>query len=150
MYILSNAWIIEQDKQGNQVLYKPNKDCPVYEELASFSRKTFGISDLIRQVLQDITGIKLAFIYGSVAKGEEKSKSDVDVLLIGNINYSEAINSLLGIENQIGRPINAKVFREEEIKNKILDNNSFIKDVINNKKLLLIGSENDFNKFKLQ
>ncbi len=148
LYILTNAGILEKNKQGNQLLYKPNKECPVYDELVSFSRKSFGISDLIRQVLQNIIGIKLAFIYGSIARVEEKSKSDVDVLLIGDVNYGEAISSLLSIEYQIGRPINAKVFKEEEIKNKILENNSFIHDVINNKKIFLIGNENDFEKIK--
>ena len=146
--LLTDVGVLIRTKQGNQAIFRANKNCPIYDEILGFARKTFGISDLIRQALDHINGIKFAFIYGSVAKGIEIALSDVDVLIIGDINYSEAMNSIFGVEEKIGRPINAKVFREEEIKNKILENNSFVKDVINNKKMFLIGSENEFEKLK--
>lgn len=147
--LLTKAGILLSSKQGNQTIFKANKQCPIYDELLGFARKTFGISGLIKQALADVEGIKVAFIYGSVAKGEEKSLSDVDVLLIGDVNYSDAMNSILGVEGKIGRPINAKVFREDEVKTKLAENSSFLTEVLKNKKLFLMGNQNDLEKLEL-
>lgn len=147
--LLTKSGILLSSKQGNQIIFKANEQCPIYDELLGFARKTFGISDLIKQALANIEGIKVAFIYGSVARGEEKSLSDVDVLMIGDVNYSEAMNSILAVEDRIGRPINAKVFREDEIKTKLVENSSFLNEVLKNKKLFLIGNQNDLEKLEL-
>lgn len=144
--LLSQVGILNKEYQGNQTIYSPNKESPIYDELLKISFKTFGIADLIRSALTDLKGIDFAFIYGSVARGQDNSKSDVDVMIIGSVDYTGAINALFDIDLKIKRTINPKIYKTEEFKRKAFENNSFIRDVLDNKKQFLIGEENEFKK----
>ena len=63
---MTSSGLLTMAKVGNQSHYQANPSSPVFKELVSISRKTFGIADLIRQALQGSgLSIEHAFIYGS-------------------------------------------------------------------------------------
>lgn len=146
LLLLSQVGILNKEYQGNQTLYSPNQESPIFDELLNLSHKTFGIADLIRSALSEVKGIEFGFIYGSIASGEDRSRSDVDVMLIGSVDYTEAINALFELDLRIGRAINPKIYKTSEFKQKIAQENSFIKDVLSHKKQFLIGEEHEFEK----
>ena len=50
--------------------YSANRDCPVFEELASILRKTSGLVDVLAAALSPVKNrIILAFVFGSLARG---------------------------------------------------------------------------------
>jgi DNA-binding transcriptional ArsR family regulator len=49
---LTDAGIIIREVQGRQVYYRANARCPIFDELKSIVRKTFGVADVIRQSLR--------------------------------------------------------------------------------------------------
>jgi predicted nucleotidyltransferase len=103
--------------------------------------KTIGIEHTLREGLKGIKRIGIGIIYGSVASGEDTGNSDVDVLLIGNPDMDDLVNTIQGIEKQVGRDINYVLYTPEEYGLKKKAENTFIMDVLRNPKIYIIGSE---------
>lgn len=144
---LAKVGILERKARGNQLLYRANRSCPIYTELSGIFRKTSGLADVIIQALIPYSDqIEVAFVYGSVARGQEVSSSDVDIILIGPISFSSAVKLLYPIQKDLGREINPKVFSKKEWRVHAHDNNPFLVDVMSNPKIFLIGNEHDLGK----
>jgi predicted nucleotidyltransferase len=130
-------------RKGNSIYYFLNKSYPLFDELKSIVFKTIGIRGLLREMLSKIKGIEVAFIYGSFAKREETAKSDIDLLIIGEIDDSGLIRRINKLEERLKREINYSVFRRDEFKQKMKEKDSFVIDLLKNPKLFLIGYPND-------
>jgi len=139
------AGILTLTKIGNQHHYQANPECPIYEELLSIVRKTFGIADVVRNALVPIKdSIAFAFVYGSIAKGTEKAKSDIDLMLIGNkLNYGDVMDLLIPVEGKLGRPVNPSIYTAKQIRDKLKSKNSFISRVLKQDKLWIKGGQDD-------
>lgn len=144
------AGILTLTRIGNQHHYQANPECPIYEELLSIVRKTFGIVDVISSVLDELDSqIEFAFIYGSIAKGGETASSDIDLLLIGkNLIYGDMMELLIPVEGKLGRTINPTIYTMSQIKKRLRDKNPFLTKVMKQPKLWVKGSENDIKKFR--
>ena len=142
------AGILTLTKVGNQHHYQANLKCPVYEELASIVRKTFGVVDVIRAALMPVQEqIDFAFIYGSLAKGTEISQSDIDVMIVTDTLAYVDVMSLLGdAEESLGRAVNPSIYNLEQIRNKLTTKNAFISRVMEQPKLWIKGDDNDIGK----
>jgi len=143
---MTQAGLLTVKRIGNQTHYQANPASPVYDELISISRKTFGLADIIRQAFQSDNSflandsIQYAFIYGSIAKVEETAQSDIDLMIIGDdLAYTDMMNLLIPIEKELQRPINPSIYTLEDFKNKLNEKNSFITRVLEQEKINVIG-----------
>jgi predicted nucleotidyltransferase len=144
---LAQAGILLRTEQGKQVYYTANRECPVFEELASILRKTAGLSDVIAQRLAPVAEkLRVAVIFGSVARGTERASSDVDVLLVGNISFAEAVRLLHPAQAVIGREINPKVYNPKEWQAKLQAGSAFVREIVAKPKIFLIGNHHDLAK----
>lgn len=144
---LAHAGLLNRERVGNQLRYGANRQCPIFEELASILRKTSGLADVLLDAIMPLAKrIKVALIFGSVARGEERTGSDVDILLIGDIGFAETVRALHATQNKIGREINPVVMPQEEFRRKVLEGDGFLRDVITKEKLFLIGDEDELGK----
>lgn len=144
---LAEAGILESETRGNQRLYRANKHCPIFTELAGIFRKTSGLADIIAQALIPCSArIEVAFVYGSVASGKEIASSDIDLILIGSISFSEAVKQLYPTQTDLAREINPKVFSVKEWQAQTHRNEPFLAEVLSNPKIFLIGNEHDLAK----
>lgn len=144
MDTLTSAGIAIERKDGNRRVFQANAKCPIFAELQSMARKTSGIADLIREGLRDIDGIELAFIFGSVAKGEERSDSDVDLCVVGRVSHNDVLNAMSNAERAIGRIINPVVYASEEYRRKSADGNPLVSNMLSGKRINLIGEADEF------
>ena len=86
---LVGAGIVLRAVRGHQVYFRANRACPVLDELRGLVVKTFGVADVLKQALQQLSGnIDAAFVYGSVARGEERAASDIDLFLVGEVSFA--------------------------------------------------------------
>lgn len=144
---LAQAGLLNRERVGNQLRYGANRQCPIFEELASILRKTSGLADVLLDAITPLAKrIEVSLIFGSVARGEERAGSDVDILLIGDIGFAETVKALHAAQDKIGREINPVVMSREEFRRKVLDGDGFLRDVIAKEKLFLIGGEDEFGK----
>jgi predicted nucleotidyltransferase len=134
---------------GNQKHYKVNEKALLYEEIRGIVLKTMGLTDVLLQALKSCTKIiDIAFIYGSIAKHSETESSDIDVLLIGqDLTYIDIFNALSAAEMQLKRKINPTIYSHEEWHKRCVSDNHFVKNILTQPKIFLIGTENELRTF---
>jgi predicted nucleotidyltransferase len=144
---LADNGIIRRTVRGRQVHFQANPECPIFPELKSLIVKTAGIGDTLRNALAPIAGhIKIAFIYGSLARGEERSRSDIDLLVVGDLEYSDVVAKLQTAQQTLGREVNPTVYPLSEFKAKVRANHHFLTSVLKGPKIYLIGDENELGR----
>jgi predicted nucleotidyltransferase len=132
--------LLTTSRDGKRVYYAVNHGCPIVKELQSIFVKTTGIADVIKSSLKKFGGkIEIAFIYGSIARGEELSTSDVDVVIIGNIQLSDLVPSLRRIEKSLEREVNPTLFSPTEFSQRINDRDTFITTALSDPVIFLKG-----------
>ncbi|MGQ0545561.1 MAG: nucleotidyltransferase domain-containing protein, partial [Betaproteobacteria bacterium] len=125
------------------VTYRANPASPVFEELRGIVEKTSGIDDMARQALLAAgRKIRLALIYGSVAKGTNRAGSDLDVLVVGDIAFDALVRLLQPVEQRIGREISPRLYSPAEFRSK-RSSDRFLKSVLAGRVIPLIGSLDD-------
>lgn len=141
---LVQAGIIRRWSEGNRVYFAPDPECPVLSELRGLLEKTVGLVDVLREVLRPYAkSIRVAFVFGSVARGKERSQSDVDLLVIGSATLADLSPVLSKAENRLHRPVNATVFSPQEFAAKIARGNHFLRSVLVKEKIFVIGTAHD-------
>ena len=139
---LNRIGLIEKSTQGNRIYYKVNKKCPIVEDLKNIFFKSVGIAEVLRDNFKE-KGIKIAFIYGSYARGEESLLSDIDLMVMGDISSKELSSILSKPKKELMREINYVVFSLNEFINKVMQKDHFINSVLKDKKIYIIGSEDE-------
>ncbi len=137
---LAKAKVLLRELSGNQVYYQANRNFPIYMELVSILKKTSGLVDVLFDALAPLAEkIEVAFVFGSVAKGTENLGSDIDVLIIGDIDFTEIVAALYAVQARLGREINPKVYSRKQWKECLQKQEPLIKEILNNPKLFIIG-----------
>ncbi|HAT1722153.1 TPA: nucleotidyltransferase domain-containing protein [Legionella pneumophila] len=141
---LAKSKVLLREQSGNQVYYQANRNFPIYTELASILKKTSGLVNVLFDFLTPLAEkIEVAFVFGSVAKGTENLGSDIDVLIIGEVDFTEAVEALYAAQASLGREINPKIYSREQWKASLQKQDLFIQEVLNNPKLFIMGAEHD-------
>ena len=140
---LAEVGLLKRTKRGNQQVYSADTTGPIFTELASILRKTSGLADVLLQALAPAASkLRLAFVFGSVARGQETAGSDVDVMLIGDLGFREAVGLLHPCQATLGREVNPKLFSTREFTEKAATE-PFLIDVLAKPKIFLIGNAHD-------
>jgi predicted nucleotidyltransferase len=139
---LTDTGVLRAERVGNLRVFQANPDSPVFDELVSLTRKLFGPETLLKDALLGLTPpVAAACLYGSVAKGEAKANSDVDVMLVGNgLLLSRVLECLLPLESELGRKINPTCFSLAEFAARRAEHDSFVSRVLALGVVPLIGN----------
>ena len=145
---LETAQLVTVSKIGNQKHYQANCDAPIFEELRGIVLKTFGVADHLRAALAPLAKrIRVAFIYGSVAKGADTARSDIDVMIVSDeLTFPEVIQALTKAEQEVRRSVNPSVYGLKDLRRKLAEDGGFVKRVMEQPKIFLIGSDDDLPK----
>jgi predicted nucleotidyltransferase len=143
---LTASGLVTMTAIGKQRHYQANADAPIFHELRGIIMKTFGLADLLRACLVAIPAIRIAFVYGSVAKGTDSAASDIDVMVIADgLTYSELFEVLAAPEATLGRKVNPTLYSPDEFARKLREDNHFVGRVVEQPKIMLIGDEHDLS-----
>jgi len=142
---LSALGFIQEERRANAAYYKVNKEHFLFPELKLLILKTEAVGDRLREGLSSLGNIRVAFLYGSTAKGTEVPSSDVDLMVIGEANLDALDKMINNIEEEIGRTVNYTLFSPKEWQARVKQRNSFVKDVLIYKKIFLVGDLNDLS-----
>lgn len=145
--LLTEAGIIKRSLRGRQVYFQANPDSAIFPELRSLIAKTAGIGDTLRKALSPLARhIRVAFIYGSMARGEETRSSDIDLLIIGDISSTDVVVSIQSAQLTLGREVNPTVYSKAEFSAKEREKSHFLTSVLNGPKIYLIGDEDELKR----
>jgi predicted nucleotidyltransferase len=144
---LTDLGLVLRTAQGNQVLYRANARSPVFREIKSLITKTVGVHDTLRSALATLgSRVEVAFVYGSVARNSEQPNSDVDVMFVGDVSFGDVVAALGPAQNTLRREVNPSVFSTREFRSKVAEGNHFLKKVLGEKKLFVIGTQDELAK----
>jgi len=133
--------LLVSERDANVKYYRLNPDFPIYKELKRIILKTSGLGQSLRKTLDHLGTVEWAFIYGSVATGEEDSLSDLDLMLVGEVDLLALSAAIARLEDQLGREINYQVFAQVELAQRVAEGDPFINNVLAGPKVMLIGDE---------
>ena len=141
-----SAWVesglLLRTRRGNQVYYQANRESPVFAELKALAVKTAGIADVLRDAIAKFRErITLAFLHGSIAEARENASSDVDMIIVGNVTFGDIAEAVQPAQDSIGREVNPTVYSQNEFRQKLRSRHPFLKNVVAQPKIFLIGDE---------
>jgi predicted nucleotidyltransferase len=134
--------LVWRRKESNRVYYRAKTENPLYPEIRNLVLKTSGLADVLRVALRD-ERIRIAFVFGSVAAGEEKAGSDIDLMVIGNLGLRDLSRLLFGVTDKVGREINPHVVNEKEFRRRIKSSDHFLSTIMREPKIFITGSKNE-------
>lgn len=141
---LAESGLVEREARGNQVHFRANRGSPVFGEIHGLARKTFGVADVLREALAPLRrDIRAAFIYGSLARGEARPESDVDVMVVGTASFADVVERLQPAEPALGRSVNPTVYPPVEFSRKASAGEGFVSEVLAQPKIFLVGEETE-------
>jgi len=141
---LIRAGIVGQIWRGNRTYYRVDPSHPAHEHLKALMLITVGFGDTLRAQLLGIRDkIKVAFLYGSVARGDETATSDIDLMLIGNLSGRQTAAVLAPVKKLVNREINPSVYNPQDFRRKYRNHHPFIREVIKGPKVFLLGDEGE-------
>jgi predicted nucleotidyltransferase len=142
---LRDAGILVPQRIGNLVVYRFDPECPIYDDLQSLIRKTVGLADGLRAMLEPFQSrIELAYVFGSHARGAERADSDIDVMVVGHVTRRQLSSAIRRAEETLRRQINIVLYTPDEYGSALEDESSFVSRVHNGSRIeLVVDSEHE-------
>ncbi len=144
---LVNSGILERREDGRRVYFRANASSPVFQDLRGLVEKTAGVVPALASTLESFGDrIELAFVYGSLARGQERASSDVDLLIVGSVKQIDLVPVLRKLEDRFSREVNATVYSAQEFRKRLVAGDHFLSSVLKGKTILLKGSPDELDK----
>ncbi len=141
---LVEAGLVEREARGHQVYFSANRDAPIFPELQAIIEKTAGAVEVLRTNLATLVSdgrVELAFVYGSVARGKTTAKSDVDLLVVGDVSLAQLVPTLRAVEARLGREVNPTLYPVKEFRDKVKRGTPFLTRILAGPKLFVAGDD---------
>ena len=133
--------IVVSRREGRQKHYQANRNLPIFDELRSIAVKTVGLVEVLSNALAQYgSKITLAFVYGSVAQGTHTAKSDVDLIVVGDLDAVDLHRTIAEVETKLKRPVNYSLFSPEEFQAERNSADSFVSSVLAGPIILITGT----------
>jgi predicted nucleotidyltransferase len=138
---LTAVGLLLRRQDGRRAYFKANPDSPLFADLRGLIEKTSGLVPALTAALERFDDqIELAFIYGSIARGEEHSASDVDLMIVGTLKQIDLLPTLRKLEASFRREVNVTLFSPEEFHRRLATKDHFLNSVLNGKTIPLKGT----------
>ncbi len=143
---LADAGIVTRERRGSNTYYQANPTCPLFPELKSMMLKTAGLADVVRAALSEVKGVRSAFVFGSMARGTQDVRSDVDVLIVGGASFADLVRALRPAQDRLGREITPTLYTPEEFAQKVEARHPFLMRVLEEPKIMLVGDAGEIER----
>ena len=141
---LTRAGILKSHRQGHMTYYQANRESPLFEDLRGLLLKTAGLVDVLADALKPVAAkIMWAFVYGSIARSQEDSASDVDLMIVGAVGLADLAPALRRAERSLRRPVNPVVYSIDEFQRKVRSHDHFLSTVLKGMKQFVKGNDHD-------
>lgn len=142
--ILVETGLLIPERKGNQIIFHQNKGCAFLQDVKNIYLKTEGPIAELKELVGRTKGIRFAFVFGSMARGDAKVSSDIDLMLVGDIDELALSEDIFKIQKKYGRAINYIAWTKKDLLEKVNKGSSFLKSIIRNKRTWLLGDEHEF------
>lgn len=141
---LETVGLVLRREQGNQRRFEANPAHPLFADLASMFRKTHGVAAQLREALAPLgSDVTLAAIFGSVARGEQAAGSDVDLLVVGTVDFASLVTALGTVQAAVGREINPVLYSPDNFKDRASLRSGFVNNVLHRPMVFVKGDRRE-------
>jgi predicted nucleotidyltransferase len=140
---LAREGFLHSEPEGRQLYYSLNRSYPYLKPVFTLLQGSIGIEPTLRRVLEAVDGVQSAWIFGSFAKGEADTASDIDLLIVGMPDQARLASEVRKVEKAMRREINYTVLTRNELKRRLAEHDTFVNDIWNVKRVRLIGDDDD-------
>ena len=139
---LAESGLATVSRVGNQKHYQANRDSALFHELCSIIRKTVGLTEPVRAALKPLSNkLKLALLYGSVAKRTDTAASDIDLLLVSDdLTLEETYAALAPVEKLLDRRVSPTLYTSSKFRRRRATEAGFLNRVLQGPYIVLMGS----------
>lgn len=139
---LEDLDLVSARRDGNRLYFRANRGHPLFPEIHRLVLKTIGLTDVLREALKDLP-IRCAFVFGSIASGEAKAESDVDLFVVGDVTLRKLARPLAGASEILEREVNPVILKPAEFERRRQRGEHFLSHVLDSPRLFIIGTEDD-------
>lgn len=146
---LVEAGLVVREREGHQVYFSANRESAIFPELQGIVQKTAGVTEVLRASLAPVLRgdrVAVAFVYGSVARGEQTARSDVDLMVVGDVTLADLVPLIRVAERKLGREVNPSVYPVKEFTAGLKRGTHFLKRVVAGPKLFVEGSDRELER----
>lgn len=136
---MMDAGIVVRERVGRQGLYRADEASPLFEPLRELVERSVGVETLLRDAMEHLPGVEAAAIFGSWARGRVDAESDIDVLVVGDFDYSILLSRVRALQERTGREINVVAMRPGDLEDELQAGSGFIRDVLSSPLTVLVG-----------
>lgn len=135
---LKGEGLLLDDNQGKERYFFLNQKYPLLKEYKKIFLKSIGFEETLKKELRKIKGIDSAYLFGSYATGRFSRESDIDILIIGDIDLNEIQKSFLEIQKITGREINSIELTKKDFKKRLRKKDALLEDIFSKKHIRLL------------
>ncbi len=144
---IEESGLVTKKKSGNRLYYKAQRSHPAFDDLKRAFLKTVALGDVLKEGLKPLMDkIHFAFVFGSIASGEDRADSDIDLFLLGDISLKDIANAMGDIDEKLGREVNPVNYTQASFVERIKTNNRFAQELLASPKIWLIGNDDEFRR----
>ncbi len=140
---LEGVDLLVSRRDGNRLYFRANTDHPIYPELHGIAIKTTGLKERLADALSGFDGVSLAFVFGSIASGEDNAGSDIDLMVIGKVGLRDLAPRLRPLAEELGREINPHTFSKSHFRERSRLGDAFVGSVLEAPKIFIVGEADE-------
>jgi hypothetical protein len=140
---LETAGILKSKKDGNKLVYRVNKKCPILYELRSLFFKDSAVGQNIQNVVDGVEGIDLVVLTESFLMGTHENNTDVDMLFIGKMKIKDLSSAMSQMEKDLDRQIRFSAITKEDFDFARKKKEPFLMNILEKDKIIMFGQLSD-------
>ena len=133
--------LLQNEKRGNRLYYSARSVYPLYSELSNLVAKSTGVGRQIIKNKNRLGFIKYAFVSQKLIRGLDRTKEDVDLMIVGKSIMPQVSQLVASIEKMLDTELNYSCMTEEEFEYRKSHMDPFIIKVLLAPRVMLIGDE---------
>ena len=87
--------------------------------------------------------IRVLFIFGSSARGQQGADSDIDLMILGDVSLRELTPCLRQAEQELGRQVNAVIYSDQQWRERRRRKDDFVTNVLQQQKVFIVGGPDE-------
>jgi predicted nucleotidyltransferase len=139
---LSALGLVRRVERAGRVQFVADQEHPAWSPLWHLARYSIGAVETLGDALADVEGLAAAFVYGSIARGDPRPDSDVDLFVVGEaVNRSQLAHATMAAGSLLGREVNVTLYRPSELAEQAADGEGFVPAVLAGTKAWVVGDD---------
>ncbi len=140
---LLEAGLVRSRRLGNLRLWSVDQTSRALGDIGHLLRPETQVAEQLRSGLRAMPQVRVAFIFGSFAAVTDQADSDIDLFVVGGVDWNKVAGLTLKVERNVGRPVNLVVWSDADFDRPTPRQRRFITDLLLRPRILLVGGEAD-------